>query len=59
MYTGFGSFPAENVIPDTVNGAKSVRDLYDISNKNTGVQQESDKGQLANSWLHFRLSTCH
>lgn len=29
---GFGSFPCDGCIPDDVNGAKTVRDLYDLSN---------------------------
>jgi putative glutathione S-transferase len=29
---GFGSFPCKGVIPDTVNNAQSVRELYELSN---------------------------
>jgi putative glutathione S-transferase len=28
---GYGSFPCDGCIPDTVNGAKSMRDLYELS----------------------------
>lgn len=34
--TGFGSFPPKECIPDTVNGAKYVRDLYEKSNDSSG-----------------------
>ncbi|CAL8464887.1 g4422 [Coccomyxa elongata] len=33
--TGHGSFPPKECIPDTVNGAKYIRDLYEMS-KDTG-----------------------
>ena len=28
---GFGSFPCDGCVPDPVNGARSVRDLYDLA----------------------------
>lgn len=34
--TGFGSFDCEGCIPDTVNDAKFVRDLYDLAKDTTG-----------------------
>jgi putative glutathione S-transferase len=35
-YTGLGSFVVEQCTLDTVNGCKSVRDLYELSAKNSG-----------------------
>lgn len=35
--TGHGSFPPKDVIPDTVNGFKYVRDLYVKSNDTSGT----------------------
>ncbi|KXZ42325.1 hypothetical protein GPECTOR_161g124 [Gonium pectorale] len=34
--TGFGSFGCEGCVPDDVNGAKFVRDLYDLAKDTTG-----------------------
>ncbi|KAG2426855.1 hypothetical protein HYH02_014708 [Chlamydomonas schloesseri] len=34
--TGFGAFPCTGCIPDTVNGAVNVRQLYDMANDTTG-----------------------
>ena len=33
---GFGQFDTEGCIPDTVNGAKNVRELYDKVNDTSG-----------------------
>jgi len=33
---GFGSFPSKDVIPDTVNNCKSIRELYELSNDTNG-----------------------
>jgi len=35
-HTGNGSFPCEGVIPDTVNGFNTIRDLYEASNDKCG-----------------------
>lgn len=35
---GFGSFPPQNCIPDTVNGFRSVRDLYDKASDTFGAR---------------------
>mmetsp|Transcript_18494 Transcript_18494/g.19259 ORF Transcript_18494/g.19259 Transcript_18494/m.19259 type:complete len:355 (+) Transcript_18494:66-1130(+) len=32
--SGFGSFPGNGCIPDSINGAKTVRDLYDLVGDN-------------------------
>lgn len=37
VLTGHGSFPPKECIPDTVNGAKYIRDLYEMSNDTGGV----------------------
>lgn len=37
MLTGHGSFPPTECIPDTVNGAKFIRDLYEMSKDTGGV----------------------
>ena len=34
---GHGEFPPKDVIPDTVNGFRYVRDLYDKSNDTSGA----------------------
>jgi hypothetical protein len=34
---GFGSFPATDCIPDTVNNAKFIRDLYEMTGQDPGV----------------------
>ena len=34
---GYGSFSCEGCVPDTVNGAKFVRDLYEIAHDTTGA----------------------
>jgi len=34
---GFGSFPCKDVIPDTVNNAKSMRELYELSKDTAGT----------------------
>ena len=34
--TGYGSIPCDDVIPDFINGAKSIRDLYDLSEDTSG-----------------------
>jgi len=34
--TGFGSFPCKDVIPDTVNNCKSLREIYELSNDTSG-----------------------
>jgi len=34
---GVGSFPCKDVIPDTVNNAKNVRELYDLSKDQAGT----------------------
>jgi glutathionyl-hydroquinone reductase len=36
--TGQGSFPPKDVIPDTVNGAKFVRDLYEMTGNDPGAR---------------------
>ena len=33
---GFGNFTAPGCVPDSVNGAKYIRDLYEISNDTIG-----------------------
>jgi len=33
---GFGSFPCKDVIPDTVNNCKSVREIYELSKDTNG-----------------------
>lgn len=33
---GFGSFPCKDVIPDTVNNCKTIRQLYELSNDKDG-----------------------
>ena len=34
--SGYGSFPCQGCIPDTVNNCKSIRDLYELSNYSGG-----------------------
>ena len=34
--TGYGEFPTTDCLPDTVNGAKFVRDLYEKVDDNAG-----------------------
>ncbi len=36
VVTGYGEFPITDCIPDTVNGAKFVRDLYEKVDDNAG-----------------------
>lgn len=36
--SGFGSFPPRDVIPDTVNNAKFVRDLYEMTGNDPGAR---------------------
>lgn len=36
IHPGHGSFGCEGCIPDTVNGAKFIRDLYDRAGDTTG-----------------------
>lgn len=36
--TGHGSFDCEDCVPDTINKAKFVRDLYDMAKDTTGEQ---------------------
>jgi hypothetical protein len=35
---GFGSFPPTDCIPDTVNHAKFIRDLYEMTGQDPGVR---------------------
>lgn len=35
--TGFGEISCEGCIPDTVNGAKYIRDLYEMANDQSGT----------------------
>lgn len=39
LRAGFGSFPPTACVPDTVNGAKFVRDLYEMCDPGPGKQQ--------------------
>ena len=40
LSTGQGSFPCDDAcIPDTINNAHIVRDLYEMSNDTTGADQ--------------------
>ena len=34
---GHGSFPPTDCVPDTVNGVRFVRDLYEMSNDTSGT----------------------
>ena len=34
--TGFGAFPCTGCVPDSINGATTVRQLYDMANDTTG-----------------------
>ncbi len=47
--TGYGEFPTTDCIPDTVNGAKFVRDLYEKVDDNAGNScvSNSDTGHSA------------
>lgn len=52
--TGYGSFPCDGCIPDTVNGAKFVRDLYDQAGDTFGkytvpVLWDKKKGTIVNN----------
>ncbi|PNG99750.1 Glutathione S-transferase omega-like 2 [Tetrabaena socialis] len=52
--TGFGSFPGDGCVPDTVNGAKFVRDLYEKAADTTGkysvpVLWDKKEGTIVNN----------
>lgn len=52
--TGYGSFDCEGCIPDTVNGARFVRDLYEKAQDNTGkysvpVLWDKQRGTIVNN----------
>lgn len=34
---GYGQFPPDGCIPDPVNGAKFIRDLYDLTGQDPGM----------------------
>ena len=40
---GYGSFPTEGCIPDTVNGAKFIRDLYEKVDDEVGFILDSER----------------
>ncbi|KAK9859328.1 hypothetical protein WJX84_003362 [Apatococcus fuscideae] len=54
-HTGWGSFGCEGCVPDDVNGAKYVRDLYELSKGQTGskftvpVLWDKKKGVIVNN----------
>lgn len=43
---GFGSFPPTACVPDTINGAKFVRDLYEMCNDTLGELLDTVVGVL-------------
>lgn len=52
--TGFGSFGCEDCIPDTINGAKFVRDLYELSHDTGGkytvpILWDKREGRIVNN----------
>jgi hypothetical protein len=48
MPAGHGEFPPQDCIPDTVNGFKFVRDLYEKSNDTSG-DKNPDQAAAASS----------
>lgn len=44
---GHGSFGCDGCIPDTINGAKFVRDLYEKANDKTGEGQQPKRNSIA------------
>ena len=52
---GFGSYPADAAcVPDTVNGCKSVRDLYELAGDTVGFGGRGGQGAggCCLWWLH-------
>lgn len=49
---GYGSFPPQDCIPDTVNGFKYVRDLYEKSNDTSGTRSSAPQSPL-NAHAHI------
>lgn len=56
LVPGFGSFPPKDCIPDTVNGAKFIRDLYEMSNDESGAPVRWPQPQ--NTCVHSLMKPC-